>query len=52
MNMSKLTKEEFKKAITEGVYQAFWQMITHATHAPCHNFFDTIKGGLRRRCWN
>ena len=29
--LPQLTREELKEAITEGVYRAFWDMITNAT---------------------
>jgi maltose-binding protein MalE len=48
MKTPTLSKEELKEAISEGVYQAFWQMITHATGMPCHDFYDAVGDAVER----
>ena len=41
-----LSKEELIDAIREGVRDAMWRMITHATSMPCHDFYDLVKEGV------
>jgi hypothetical protein len=47
MKQIELTRNELKEAITEGVRRAFWDMITNATGAPCADFFDSVKAGVK-----
>jgi hypothetical protein len=47
-HLPELSKEELMEAIADGVERAMWQMITNATQAPCHDFFDTIGDAVER----
>jgi hypothetical protein len=47
VKLPELTREELKEAISEGVYRAFWQMITSATGAPCHDFYAAVQDGVQ-----
>ena len=47
MRQIELSKDELKEAVTEGVRRAFWDMITNATQAPCADFFDSVKDGVK-----
>lgn len=39
----KLDPEKVYEAISKGVENAMWQMITNATSAPCQDFYATIE---------
>jgi hypothetical protein len=41
-----VTKEEFLRAVRDGVHDAMWQMMTNATSMPCHDFFDHVREGV------
>lgn len=42
-----LDEERVYKAIYEGVKDAFWQLMTNATDAPCSDFYHHIKEGVK-----
>lgn len=44
----KITEDDLREAIAEGVYRAFWQMITNATDAPCADFYDAVERGVEK----
>jgi hypothetical protein len=43
----KLDPNKVYKAISEGVENAIWQMITNATNAPCSDFYYAIEKAAR-----
>lgn len=43
----KLDPEKVYEAISKGVEDAIWRMITNATDAPCQDFYDSIEKGAR-----
>jgi hypothetical protein len=43
-----LKSGEMKHAVTTGVENAMWQMITNATQMPCRDFFDTVGDAVER----
>jgi hypothetical protein len=47
MKTPTLTKQELQEAITEGVYRAFWDMITNATDMPCADFYAAVQNGVK-----
>ena len=46
MDLSNLDQERVYEAISKGVEDAMWRMITNATDAPCNDFFESIKEGV------
>lgn len=38
-----ISKDEFLRAVSEGVENAIWSMITNATTCPCTDFYETIQ---------
>jgi len=42
-NNEQISKDEFLQAVSEGVENAIWSMITNATTCPCTDFYDTIQ---------
>jgi len=42
-----LTSEQLMKAISQGVYLAIWHIANNATHAPCADFYESIKQGVK-----
>jgi hypothetical protein len=47
METPTLTKRELQDAIAEGVYRAFWDMITNATTMPCADFYKAVRNGVK-----
>ena len=41
-----ITKEEYLRAVQDGVAQAIWQVATNATTMPCADFYAHIKDGV------
>ena len=35
------------EAVRQGVYDAVWAIATNATDAPCSDFYDMIKNGVK-----
>jgi hypothetical protein len=48
VNLNSLDADEVYQAIRDGVHDAMWQMITNATHMPCHDFYDTLKDAVEK----
>jgi hypothetical protein len=48
MDIAKLTRDDLKEAIAEGIRRAFWDMITNATSAPCADFYAAVQDGVER----
>lgn len=42
-NNERISKDEFLQAVSEGVENAIWAMITNATSCPCTDFYETIQ---------
>ena len=42
-NNEQISKDEFLQAVSEGVENAIWSMITNATTCPCIDFYETIQ---------
>ena len=42
-----MSNKDIYDAIRQGVNDAFWQMITDATDAPCADFYDTIREAVK-----
>jgi hypothetical protein len=47
-----ITNEQILNAIREGVRDAFWQMMTNATDAPCQDFYAAIEQGVENAMEN
>ena len=43
-----VTTEQFLEAVRQGVHDAVWQMICQGTNAPCADFYDAIKEGIKK----
>jgi len=42
-----VTAEQFLEAVRQGVSDAIWRMICQGTNAPCADFYDAIKEGIK-----
>ena len=42
-----IIREPFFKAIRQGTQDSIWQIATNATSAPCADFYDMIKQGVK-----
>lgn len=45
-NTNKLSTEQMMDAISNGVRQAIWDVMTNNTDMPCADFYDAIKNGV------
>ena len=42
-----LAPEQIIEAISKGVERAIWRIATNATSAPCADFYESIKCGIK-----